>query len=120
MALKPNEQIVTSAAIVTAVYGIFTINVPNMADVKASPPGGAASVNTHSSVKTAVWTSAVMVAGLGLLAKDPTIYIVGALATIAEAWKYYHANSTTPGGGPVVAPGSATTGQPSPTLNAGS
>lgn len=119
MALKPNEQIVISAAVVTAVYGIFQLNAPNLADIKASAPGGAASKNTHSSVKTAVWTSAIMVSGLGLLAKDPTIYIVGALATIAEAWKFYHANSTSPGGGAVLAPGSATTGQPSPTLNNG-
>lgn len=117
--LKPNEQIIVSAAVATSVYGIFQLNAPNLSDVKASAPGGAASVNTHRSVKTAVWTSAILVAGLGLLAKDPTIYVVGGLLTTVEAWKYYHANCTDGMGG-VIAPGANTTGQAAPTLNGGS
>jgi hypothetical protein len=119
MALKPDQEIIVSALTAVAVYGIFQLNAPNLADVKASAPGGAASVNTHKSVKTAVWTSAVLVAGLGLLAKDPAIYIVGGLVTVAEGWKYMHANATDGKGG-VVAPGASVNGQPSPTLNAGS
>ena len=117
MALKPNEQIIVSAAVGTAVYGIFQLNAPNLSDVKASAPGGAASVNTHKSGKTAVWTSAILVSGLGLLAKDPTIFIVGGLLTVVEGWKYYHANSVDAAPGRVVAPGTALNGQPSPTLN---
>jgi hypothetical protein len=119
--LKPNEQIIVSAATATAVYGIFQLNAPNLGDVKWSTPGGAASVNTHKSVKTAVWTSAILVSGLGLLAKDPAIFIVGGLVTSIEGWKYYHANSTDMAtGAKGIAPGSAMNGQPSPTLNAGS
>lgn len=117
MSLKPNEQIIVSAAVGTAVYGIFQLNAPNLADVKASSPGGAASVNTHKSVKTAVWTSAVLVSGLAILAKDPAIFIVGGLITVVEGWKYMHANSVDSATGAVVAPGSGVNGQPSPTLN---
>ena len=120
MSLKPSEQIIVSAAAATAVYGIFQLNAPNLADVKASAPGGAASVNTHKSVKTAVWTSAILVSGLGLLAKDPTIFIVGGLLTVVEGWKYMHANSVDSATGAVVAPGAAASGQPSPTLQDGS
>jgi hypothetical protein len=117
--LKPNEQIIVAASVAVAVYGIFQLNAPSLADVKASAPGGAASLNTHKSVKTAVWTSAILVAGLGILAKDPAIFIVGGLLTSVEGWKYYHANATGPGlpPGTVLAPGSAVNGQPSPTLN---
>lgn len=118
--LKPNEQIIVSAATATAVYAIFQLNAPNLADVKASTPGGAVSVNTHKSVKTAVWTSAAFVSGLAILAKDPAIFIVGGLLTTVEGWKYYHANSVDQSTGAVVAPGSATNGQPAPTLNGGS
>ena len=100
----------------TAVYGIFQLNAPNLSDVKASMPGGAASVNTHKSVKTAVWTSAIFVSGLALLAKDPAIFIVGGLITSIEGWKYYHANSVDAATGAVVAPGASVNGQP-PTLN---
>lgn len=115
--LKPNEQIIVSAGVATAVYGIFQLNAPNLADVKASAPGGAASVNTHKSVKTATWTSAVLISALGLLAKDPAIFIVGGLVTVAEAWKYHHANATDSRTGAVIAPGANATGQPTPTLN---
>lgn len=119
--LKPNEQIIVAAGITAAVYGIFQLNAPNLSDVKASAPGGQASVNTHKSVKTAVWTAAIFVTGLGILAKDPAIFIVGGLVTSAEGWKYYHANSVDAATGAVVAPGSAlNNGQPSPTLNPGS
>ena len=121
MALKPNEQIIVAAALGTAVYGIFQLNAPNLSDVKASAPGGAASLNTHKSVKTAVWTSAVLVSGLAILAKDPAIFIVGGLITSIEGWKFYHANSVDAATGKVVAPGSAVNnGQPSPALNDGS
>ena len=119
MSLKPNEQIIVAAATATAVYGIFQLNAPNLADVKASAPGGAASVNTHKSVKTAVWTSAAFVSGLAILAKDPAIYIVGGLMVAVEGWKFYHANCTD-ATGKVVAPGSAMTGQAAPTINGGS
>src|SRR5579859_4638258 len=119
MALKPDQEIIVSALTATAVYSIFQLNAPNLADVKASVPGSAASANTHKNVKTAVYTSALLVSGLGLLAKDPTIYIVGALVTVVEGWKYYHANATDAKGN-VVAPGAAAAGQPAPTLNSGS
>lgn len=120
MGLKPNEQVITAAAIGTAVFAIFQLNAPNLSDVKASQPGGMASVNTHKSVKTAVLTSAAFVSGIALLAKEPTIFIVGGLLTVIEGWKYYHANSTDMAGNTGIAPGSSVNGQPSPTLNAGS
>jgi hypothetical protein len=118
MALKPDQEIIVSALTAVAVYGIFQLNAPNLADVKASAPGGAASLNTHKSVKTATWTSAVLVSALGLLAKDPAIYVVGGLVTVVESWKFMHANATDAKGN-VVAPGASVSGQPSPTLNAG-
>ena len=114
MNLKPSEEIQVSALSVAVVYGIFQLNAPNLADVKASSPGGAASLNTHKSVKTAVWTSAVVISALALLAKSPTIFIVGGLMTTAEGWKYYHANASD-GTGKFMAPGQA--GQP--TLSGG-
>jgi len=117
--LKPSEQIFAAAAVGTAVYGIFSLNAPNLADVKASAPGGAASLNTHKSVKTAVWTAAIFVSGLAILAKDPAIFIVGGLVTSVEGWKFYHANATDPATRAVLAPGASVSGQPSPTLNAG-
>jgi hypothetical protein len=116
--LKPPEEIQISALVGVMVYGIFQLEAPNLADVKASAPGGAASVNTHKSVKTAVWTSAIAVSGISLLAKSPTIFIVGGLLTAAEGWRYYHANAVDAATGAIVGPGAAVNnGQPAPTLN---
>lgn len=96
MALKPNEEIQVAALSAAVVYGIFQLNVPNLADVKVAPSGNA---TVHKSVKTAAWTATAVTAGIALLAKSPTIFVVGAAMTVAESWKYYHANATHPHGG---------------------
>jgi hypothetical protein len=119
MKLKPGESLLVAVLTALGVFMIFQHNTPNLADVKASMPGGAASLNTHKSIKTAVYESAALVVGVAVLAKDPTVYVVGGLVTAVEGWKYYHANSTgiaTPAG-QAVAPGANVTGQPTPTLN---
>lgn len=98
MNLKPSEEIQVSALSAAVVYGIFQLNAPNLSDVKAAPAG---SKTVHGSVKTATWTSAVVISGLALLAKSPTIFIVGSVMIIGEGWKYYHANATNPKTGQV-------------------
>ncbi len=94
--LKPNEEIMTSAAVLAVVYGIFEMQAPNLADVRASKPNGPAAANVHTSVKGAAWEATAVVAGISLLAKSPTIFVVGGLATSALAWHYYHANTVNP------------------------
>ena|ERR1700733_847248 len=116
--LKPNEEVQIAALVAILVVGIWQLEAPNLADVKASAPGGAASVNTHKSVKTAAWSSAIAVAGISLLTKSATVYTVGGLTVIAEAWRFYHANAVDSATGAVVAPGAlVNNGQPAPTLN---
>jgi hypothetical protein len=94
--LKPNEEIQVSALSAAVVYGIFQVNAPNLADVRASRPGNA---HVHGSVKTAAWTATAVTAGLALLAKSPTIFIVGGVMTVIESWKYFHANTIAPATG---------------------
>ena len=96
--LKPSEEIQVGALTAAIVYGVWQLNAPQLADVKAAPAGNAI---VHSSVKTAAWTSAILVSGLAILAKSPTIFIIGAAMDIAESWKYYHANATDPATGKV-------------------
>jgi len=99
VSLKPSEEIQVGALTAAVVYGIWQLNAPNLADVKAAP---AANQTVHASVKTAAWTSAVIVGGLAILAKSPTIFIIGAAMDIAESWKYYHANAVDPSTGKVA------------------
>lgn len=91
MAIKIAEghQLITAGLSATVVYSIFALNVPNMADVRADEPGN---TNTYKSVNTATWTAAGVTAGLALLAKSPTVFVVGGLLTLVETWKYHAAN----------------------------
>jgi hypothetical protein len=96
LSLKPNEELMVSAISAGIVYSIFQLDAPNLADVRATTPGGAQSQNIHGSVKTAVYTSAAVIGGISILAKSPTVFVVGGVMIVAEAWKYYHANLVHP------------------------
>lgn len=101
MNLKPNEEIQVSALTVALVYGVYQLNAPNLADVRASQPGTPNSEHVHGSVKAAAWTATILTAGLALLGKSPTIFIVGGITNVIEAWKLMHANSIAPDTGKV-------------------
>ena len=94
--LKPNEEIMASAFALTAVYTIFSSQVPNMADVKAAPSNNPV---VFKSVKGAALESTAVVSGIALLAKSPTIFTVGGLAIVALSWHYHHANALQPSTG---------------------
>jgi hypothetical protein len=98
MNLKPNEEIQIAALSAAVVYGVFQLDAPSLSDVKGAPEGN---TTVHGSVKEAAWTATAVTAGLALLAKSPTIFIVGAAMTIVESWKYFHANTTNPATGKV-------------------
>jgi hypothetical protein len=99
LSLKPNEELMVSAISAGIVYSIFQLDAPNLADVRATSPGGAQSKNIHGSVKTAAFTSAAVIGGISLLAKSPTVFVVGGMMIIVEGWKYYHANLVHPASG---------------------
>lgn len=107
MSLKPSEEIQVAALSAAVVYGIYQLHAPNLADVKAAPSGNP---TVHAAVKSAAWTAAVVTAGLALLAKSPTIFIVGSVLNVGEAWHYYHANALNPATGKLDAQGIAQAG----------
>jgi hypothetical protein len=87
--LKPSEELTVSAISATLVYAIFALNTPNLADVRADKPGN---MNSYKSANTATWTSAAVVSGVALLSKSPTVFVVGGVMTLIEAWKHHFAN----------------------------
>jgi len=114
MALKPDSNVMIAAVTAAAVFSVFQLEAPPLADVRASAPGGQTAGNTFKSVKGATYTAVAVTLGLALLAKSPEVYVVGGLTTAVLAWKYHAANVTHPVSGKVAAPG--TTG---PTMTAG-
>lgn len=102
MALKPEVSLQVAAATAAVVYGIFQVEVGgSVASVKNEQPHNSI---IHGSVTTAGWTSAAVVAGISLLAKDPTVFVFGGAVAAALTWKYKHANLVHPQTGHVVMP----------------
>lgn len=101
--LKPSEEIQVGALVAAVVFGIYQVEAPTLADVRTSQAGTPNAQHVHASVKTAAWTAAVVTAGLAILAKSPTIFIIGGVMNTGLAWQYYHANAISPDTGKVPA-----------------
>ncbi len=101
MALKPEISIAVAAATGALVYGIFMVELPTAADVHAATPHNPF---VGRSVNVAGWTAAAAVAGLSLLAKDPTVFVVGGAFAALLTWRFKGANMTNPGTGEVTMP----------------
>ncbi len=109
MSLKPEASLMGGLAVATVVYAIHSNATPTQADMQGLPTG---TKDVDMSERRATWLSAGVVAGISLLAKDPTIFVIGSVATVALAWTSRHALWTDSKTGPVNAgPGqSATSG----------
>lgn len=112
MALKPEVSLTVAAATGALVYTIFQFELPNAADIHAAP---AHNPFVGRSINSAGWTAAAAVAGISLLAKDPTVFVVGGSLAAFLTWRAKHANMTNPGTGQVTMP--PPTGQPAPAQN---
>ena len=104
--LKPEISIPAALALGVAVYGIFQVNLPNVTEVRAADMNDPL---VESSERAATWESAGLVATISLIAKDPTIFMIGGAFTIALAWKYRHANQVNPMTGKATGPLSTST-----------
>jgi hypothetical protein len=89
MALKPEVSLGMAAATATIVWAIYDHNMPKAVDTRASASNNPA---VDSQRRVASVTAAGVVAGISLLAKDPTIFIVGGSMVIALDWTHRHAN----------------------------
>jgi hypothetical protein len=91
--LKPEVSLPIAAATATIVFGIFQTTNPSVAETRVTQPGNPA---LDSSRKTATWISATVVAGISLLAADPTIFIVGGAMVVVMDFTHRHANAVNP------------------------
>lgn len=93
MALKMESSIVAGLATGTLVYGIYQMALPNQADIRTLDADNA---DISRAERVASWTSAGVVAGVSLIAKDPTIFVIGGSIMVGLAWINRHANHVTP------------------------
>jgi hypothetical protein len=93
MALKPEMSLMTGLATATVVYGIYSAALPPVADVRTVEPN---QPDVDAAEKTAAWMSAGVVAGISLLAKDMTVFVIGAGMVIALSWWNKHSSMVIP------------------------
>lgn len=89
----PEASLGTGLAVAALTYGIFQHQLPSMADIHTCESGNQ---TIHTTAKGAAWTSAAVVAGTSLIAKDPTIFVLGGAMTLALYWLAQHANHVSP------------------------
>ena len=75
------------------VWGVFNVALPTAADVRVGDPGDK---DVSGAERTASWASAAAVAGISLIAKDPTVFILGGSMVVLMAWWYRHSNHFNP------------------------
>jgi hypothetical protein len=100
--LKPESELVIGVGVAAVVYSIFANNAPNLADVRADDAGNG---NTYKSVNTATLTATGVVGGLAVLAKSPTVMIIGGAMILLETWKLHFANYGSHRGQSLAGPG---------------
>jgi hypothetical protein len=100
MALPAAVSIPTGLATAAVVFAIHQNATPTVADIQSLPAG---TEDIDKANKTAAWMAAGTVAAISLIAKDPTIFVIGSAAAIAMSWTTTHANWTESAGGQLLA-----------------
>lgn len=99
MALKPEFSIMAGLTMGALVYGVYNTALPPAGDIRTVQENN---VDVDSANRLAGWTSAAVVAGISLIAKDATIFIIGGSMVVALNWWYKHANQVKPEIGRVI------------------
>lgn len=98
--LKPDQSLIASLAVISATYAIYSNGLPSIADIRTAQPGNQ---DIDSSERSAAWMAAGVVGLVSVLAKDPTVFILGGATVIGLSWWYRHANMVNPDFGKAVA-----------------
>lgn len=102
MSLKPEVSITTGLAVGALVWTIYNRALPADVDMRVAAPNDA---DIESSRKKAAYTAAGVVAGVSLIAKDATVFILGGMMVVAVDWWARHANAVNPELGRAFIPG---------------
>lgn len=93
MALKPEVSIGVGLATAVLVWSIYSGALPPLADVRTND---ADDLDVQAAERMATWTAAGTVAGISLIAKDPTVFTIGGAMVVILAWWNRHADAVDP------------------------
>lgn len=101
--LSREASIGTGLAVAALVWGVFNSAMPSVADVRVGQPHDK---DLSATERTATAASAAVVAGISLLTKDPTVFVLGGTMVVVLSWWHRHANHYDPAVGSAVIPSS--------------
>lgn len=104
MALKPEFSVMGGLALGGMVFAIHQQATPSQSDIAALPAG---TPDIDAAERKATWISVAAVSAVSLLAKDPTMFVIGAGMTIGMAVWTRHSNWTESIGGRFLDPAGA-------------
>lgn len=116
MALPRQASLGVGLATAALVWGVYNVALPTVADVRVGQPNDA---DLAAAERAATWASATAVAGVSLLAKDPTVFIIGGSMVVLMAWWNRHANAHDSVFGSAIMPSSRQVMDPSNNTSAG-
>jgi len=93
MPLRPKASLGVGLATAGLVFAIHSQATPSMADIRVARPNDE---HIEAAERTASWTSVAVVSAISLMAKDPTIFIIGGTMVVVMAWWTRHANTLNP------------------------
>lgn len=108
--LPAEVSVPAGLATAAVVYAIYSNATPSIADIRSVSPGNA---DIASSERMATVTSAAVVGGIALIARDMNIFIIGGAMIIGMALWTRHANAVNPATGAMQVPGAMPTVPPS-------
>lgn len=108
MALKPEFSVMGGLAVGAIVFAVHSQATPTQADIAGLPAG---TPDIDDAERKATIVSAGIVAGVSLIAGDPTIFVIGSAMTIAMAlWTRHNNYKESVGGKYLTASESAASG----------
>ncbi len=93
MALKPEVSLGVGLATAAMVFATYNHALPSVADVRVAKENDP---DIQASRRLAAWTSAGVVAAVSLMAKDPTVFVVGGSMVIALDWWHRYSDQVMP------------------------
>jgi hypothetical protein len=108
--LPAQVSIPVGLATAAVVYAIFSNATPSIADIRSAPANNG---DIASAERMATITSAAVVGGISLIARDANVFIIGGAMIIGMALWTRHANAINPSTGALQVPGAVANVPPS-------
>lgn len=90
---RPEVSLGVGLATAALVWGVFNSALPSLAEARVTDQGDR---DLESAERTAAWTATAIVAGISLISKDATVFVLGGAMIVGLSWLHRHANMVHP------------------------